>query len=81
MLTLSKVMCNLNNKAITALLKLYDAQKGVRYNLSTGSDGLQMKCHLSVKTNYCFRNIKSKCCLNFLGSVGFAIRCKIRHTG
>lgn len=28
MLTLNKVTCNLNNKAITALLKLNDAQKG-----------------------------------------------------
>lgn len=29
MLTLNKVMCNLNNKAIAAPLKLNDAQKGV----------------------------------------------------
>lgn len=44
MLTLSKVMCNLNNKAITALLKLYDAQKGVRDTTSaTAVMGLQMK--------------------------------------
>ena len=30
MLMLNKVMCNLNNKAIMALLKLNDAPKGVR---------------------------------------------------
>lgn len=28
MLTLKKLMCNLNNKAILALLKLNDVQKG-----------------------------------------------------
>ena len=44
MLTLNKVMCNLNNKAIGPLLKVNDPQKWLnRYNLSNGADSLEIK--------------------------------------